>query len=420
MHLPAAICTGLRIGLPPPGLGDQSTASPRHILIMHPAVFALSLAAFCIGSTELVISGILLGVSTDLGVSIPAAGLLVTGYAAGVAIGGPLLGLVMGRIPLRASILGVSALFALGQLFCAFAASYEWLLVARLVSAAGHGVFFGVGSVAVAHLVPVERRGAALSLFVGGITVASIIGLPAGTALGNAFGWRSAFVAIAIVAVLAVIALWFAVPRQIDGEEEADAPLASQVRQLLHQEVFLSYLVIALIMTGQIAFTTYQVVILTEITRIEPIVMVPVYLLIGGAGAIVGIFFGGRGADWNAGRTMLIVLAGQIASFGILYFLLPSPIGMGVMLFIVSALGFAFSTPLQVRILHGARAAPRLASTLSSSAFNVGIAIGAAIGALLISTGYGYGVLPLTGLLCSSAALLFFLLSLNLSRNGVA
>lgn len=147
----------------------RRTFSPMPI-----AVFALSLAAFCIGTTEFIISGILLGVSTDLRVSIPTAGLLVTGYAAGVAVGGPVLALLMTKMPLKPAILAVMAVFALGQLLCAFAPNYELLLAARLISACGHGVFFGVASVAISHMVPVDKRGAALSLFVGGITVATI------------------------------------------------------------------------------------------------------------------------------------------------------------------------------------------------------------------------------------------------------
>ncbi|MEO6012021.1 MAG: MFS transporter, partial [Devosia sp.] len=177
---------------------------------MPPAVFALSLAAFCIGTTEFLISGILLAVSRDLAVSIPIAGLLVTGYAAGVAIGGPVLALILSRFPVKPTILGVMAIFAIGQMLCALAPNYELLLAARLVSACGHGVFFGVGSVAISRLVPEDKRGGALSLFVGGITVANILGLPAGTAIGNAFGWRIAFVAIAAIAALSVIAVLLA------------------------------------------------------------------------------------------------------------------------------------------------------------------------------------------------------------------
>jgi DHA1 family inner membrane transport protein len=381
------------------------------------AVFALSLAAFCIGTTEFIISGILLPISHDLSVSVPTAGLLVTGYAAGVAVGGPILGLLTTRIALKQSILGVMLLFALGQLLCAFAPNYELLLAARLVSACGHGVFFGVASVAVSQLVPVEKRGSALSLFVGGITVANILGLPAGTAIGNAFGWRVAFVCIAAMALLSVIAVLFALPAQTKGEEEADAPLAVQARQLRHHQVWMSYLTIAIIMVGQLAFGTFQVAILTEVTGLDLITQVPFFLLIGGAGAVFGIWLGGRGADWNAGATMMIIIAGQVACFILLLLTVHNAIGVGIMLFVSSAFGFGFSTPIQVRILHGARAAPRLAATLVSTAYNVGIAAGALLGAMLLNGGVDYSLLPAAGVVCSGLAGIVALISLRLDRS---
>jgi DHA1 family inner membrane transport protein len=387
---------------------------------MPPAVFALSLAAFCIGSTEFIISGILLGVSADLSVSIPTAGLLVTGYAAGVAVGGPVLALLMTRIPLKPAILSVMAVFALGQLLCALAPNYELLLVARLISACGHGVFFGVASVAISHMVPKERRGAALSLFVGGITVANILGLPAGTAIGNAFGWRAAFVVIAAMAVLSVIAVLFTIPAQLKGEDEADAPLAKQAQQLRHQEVWLSYLTIAIIMIGQIAFGTFQVALLTEVTRIDPVTMVPIFLLIGGAGAVTGIWLGGKAADWNDALAIVIVIAGQIVCFAILLPAVYHPVATAVMFFLASGFGFGFSTPVQVRILNGAREAPRLAATLVSTAYNIGIAAGAAVGAALLTAGVGYAMLPVIGIVCSAVALGTALLSLQLSRKAAA
>jgi len=380
------------------------------------AVFALSLAAFCIGTTEFIVSGILLSVSADLGVSVPVAGLLVTGYAAGVAVGGPLLAILLSRFPLKPTILAVMVVFALGQLLCALAPDYELLLGARLISACGHGVFFGVASVAVTQLVPEARRGAALSLLVGGITVANILGLPAGTAIGNLYGWRVAFVVIAVMAAISVVAVLFALPARIHGEAAADAPLALQVAQLRRQEVFLSYLVIAVCMVGQLAFGTFQVAILTEVTGIEPIVMVPLYLLLGGAGAVTGIWLGGRAADWNRNVAIVVVLAGQVACFALLLAAVHNAVGIALMLFLSSAFGFGFSTPIQVRILDAARAAPRLAATLISTAYNTGIAIGAAVGALLIETGTGYGLLPATGIVCSGLALIIALGSLRLAR----
>jgi DHA1 family inner membrane transport protein len=381
------------------------------------AVFALALAAFCIGSTEFIVSGILLSVSHDLAVSIPTAGLLVTGYAAGVAVGGPLLGLLMTRIPLKPAILGVMVIFAIGQLLCALAPNYSLLLGARLVSACGHGVFFGVASVAVSQLVPAERRGAALSLFVGGITVANILGLPGGTAIGNAFGWRVSFLCIAVLAVLSVLAVFLALPAATKGEQQADAPLALQARQLLHQEVFLTYIAIAVIMVGQLAFGTFQVAILTTVTGIAD-GLVPYYLLAGGAGAVIGIWLGGRGADWNIDATIMLVVVGQIFSFLALLLAVHDTLWMGVMLFVSSFFGFGFSTPVQLRILQGARAAPRLASTLVSTAYNVGIAVGAALGALLLNAGLDYAMLPATGVVSSAMAGIIALISIRLPHSS--
>jgi len=383
------------------------------------AVFALGLAAFCIGSTEFIISGILLSVSRDLAVSIPTAGLLVTGYAAGVAVGGPLLGLLMTRIPLKPAILGVMTIFAIGQILCALAPTYELLLGARLISACGHGVFFGVASVAVSQLVPPERRGAAISLFVGGITIANILGLPGGTAIGNAFGWRISFVCIAALALLSVAAVYFALPAQTKGEEEADAPLALQAKQLLHQEVFLTYLAITIIMIGQLAVGTFQVAILTNVTGVSPD-LIPYFLLAGGAGAVLGIWLGGKGADWNIDASILIVVVGQIVTFALLLPAVYNPIAAAIMLFFSAFFGFGFSTPVQLRILHGAREAPRLASTLVSTAYNIGIAVGAFLGAMLLNGGLGYALLPATGIVTSTLAGIVALVSIWLGRRTPA
>jgi DHA1 family inner membrane transport protein len=382
------------------------------------AVFALALAAFAIGTTEFIVSGILLSVAHDLTVSIPTAGLLVTGYAAGVAVGGPALGLLTTRIPVKPAILAVLTLFALGQLLCALAPNYELLLAARLVSACGHGVFFGVASVAVAQSVPAARRGTALSLFVGGITIANILGLPAGTAIGNAYGWRVAFLCIAGLAMLAVLAVFLTLPAETHGEKEADAPLALQARQLVRQEVFFSYIAIAITMIGQLAFGTFQVAILTDVTGIDPVVGVPLYLLIGGAGAVTGIWLGGKGANRHIGASLLVVFCGQIACFALLLPAVHHPATAAAMLFLSSLFGFGFSTPVQLRILNGAREAPRLASTMVSTAYNTGIALGALLGAVLLTRGLDYALLPVVGIVSSSLAFVIILFSLRHERGA--
>ena len=328
--------------------------------------------------------------------------------------------LLTGRLPLKLSILGVLVIFALGQLLCALAPSYPLLLAARLVSACGHGVFFGVASVAVSQSVPEERRGAALSLFVGGITVANILGLPAGVAIGNAYGWRVSFVCIAVMALLAVLAIFLTLPARSEGEHEADAPLALQAAQLVRQEVLFSYISIAITMIGQLAFGTYQVAILVNVTSIDPTTGVPLYLLLGGAGAVIGIWLGGKGADRNVGTTLKVVFCGQIACFILLLPAVHHPVFAAVMLFFTSFFGFGFSTPVQLRILNGARQAPRLASTMISTAYNIGIATGAALGAALIWQGLDFALLPLVGVVCSTIAAAIAFFSIRVERRSMA
>jgi DHA1 family inner membrane transport protein len=186
---------------------------------------------------------------------------------------------------------------------------------------------------------------------------------------------------------------------------------------LLHQEVFLTYLAIAVIMIGQLAFGTFQVAILTTVTGIAD-GLVPYYLLAGGAGAVVGIWLGGKGADRNIDATIMVVVTGQVVSFLALLVAVRDPLWMGVMLFVSSLFGFGFSTPVQLRILQGARAAPRLASTMVSTAYNVGIAAGAALGALLLNAGLDYALLPVTGIVSSALAGIIALISIRLPHSS--
>jgi DHA1 family inner membrane transport protein len=193
--------------------------------------------------------------------------------------------------------------------------------------------------------------------------------------------------------------------------------LRLQARQLLHQEVFLTYLAIAIIMVGQLAFGTFQVAMLTRVTGIAE-AAIPYYLLLGGAGAVAGIWLGGKGADWNIDASILIVIAGQIVTFALLLVAVYDPIAVGIMLFFSAFFGFGFSTPVQLRILHGARAAPRLASTMVSTAYNIGIAAGAALGALLLSGGLSYAMLPVVGIGTSTLAGIIALVSVRLPHSS--
>jgi DHA1 family inner membrane transport protein len=359
------------------------------------AVYALALAAFAIGTAEFIISGILPPVAFDLGVTIPVAGLLVTAYAVGVAIGGPLLTIITARYSQRAVLIGVMLIFSVAQVLCALAPDYGMLLLARLLSSCGHGVFFGAGSVVVARLVPLERRGKAFSLFVGGITVANLLGLPGGTAIAVQFGWRASFLAVAVIGLIAALVIIFKLPKAIKGEVEHTS-LGQQIRALRHQEVWMSYLTITLTMVGTICYGTYSVPLMIQVTGIN-IEHIPYILLLGGVGSVLGIWVGGELTDWNPMPSLIIILILQAAVFFVMLFTLYEPWPMAATVVVSGVVGFAFSTPLQSRIVHAAREAPNLASALISTAFNIGIAAGAFLGAMLLNAGVAYADLPAVG-----------------------
>lgn len=360
------------------------------------AVYALALAAFAIGTAEFIISGILPPVAADLNVTIATAGLLVSAYAAGVAVGGPLLTLFTSRFSQRNVLIGVLATFSAAQVLCALAPDYGLLMLARLVSAGAHGVFFGAGNVVIAATVPIERRGKAFSLFIGGITISNLLGLPAGTAIALEFGWRASFIAVALLGLVAATVLVLRLPKTARGDGPR-ATLADQLRPLRQQKIWMSYLTITLTMIGTICYGTYSVPLMIEATGVDP-GHVPLFLLLGGIGSVIGIWLGGELSDWKLMPSLIGILVLQALVFFVMLFTLVDPVTMAPTVFIAGVLGFAFSTPLQARVVNAAAAAPNMAAALISTAFNVGIAAGAFLGSALLNAGVPYADLPAVGI----------------------
>jgi MFS transporter, DHA1 family, inner membrane transport protein len=270
----------------------------------------------------------------------------------------------------------------------------------------------------VAQLVPLERRGKAFSLFVGGITIANLLGLPAGTAIALQFGWRATFLAVAALGALAASVIVLRLPRTVKDESH-HATLAQQIRALRHQEVWLSYLTITLTMIGTICYATYSVPLMIQVTGVDP-EHIPFFLLLGGVGSVLGIWLGGELTDWKPMPSLIVVLLLQSAVFAAMLFTLHDPMTMAATVFVSGVVGFALSTPLQGRIVHAAREAPNLASALISTAFNIGIASGAFLGAMLLNAGVGYADLPavgaVTALLAAGTAGLSFWLERRAAR----
>jgi DHA1 family inner membrane transport protein len=385
---------------------------------MQFALLALFLAAFSIGTTEFVVTGLIPAIAADLAVSIPTAGILVSGYALGVAIGGPVLALFTSGFPRKSMILALMAIFVAGHVLCAVATSYPMLMAARLVVSISHGTFFGLAAIVATTVVPPEKRGSALALVFAGITVANIVGVPAGTAIGNAVGWRATFAIVGGIAVLAAIAIFVFVPQDHDGKATRGS-LVSQFRVLGNQKVLTSYALIIMMMIGFWTLFTFVSPFLTRLSGI-PEDTVPWVLLLFGAGSTLGIFAGGRLADWRPQPTILLTFPLQAIVFALMLVFYPNPYVMAALVVLCGAASFVVGTPLQNRILTGAKAAPDLASTLISSVFNIGIATGAWLGATALEGGLPYQDLPWFGLAFGVACSILAFVAVWLDRREKA
>ncbi len=356
-------------------------------------LLALFVAAFAVGTTELVIAGLLPALAADLAVDIPTAGLLISGYAIGVAVGGPILALATAGLPRRPLLLAMMLVFIAGNVLCALATDYWLLMGARLVIACSHGLFFGVSLVIATALVPKERQASAVSLVVAGITVANVLGAPAGTAIGNAFGWRTSFWAIAVVGVAATLALAALIPASPDGRHRQSPGMVAELRAVWRQPVLTSYLMIALAMTAFFVPFSYIVPIFTDVTGVST-GTVPWLLFVSGVGGIFGNLVGGRLGDWKPMPALIGVFALELVLYLAALVAVYDQLAMTVVFFLWSLVGFSFAAPVQARILNAARDAPNLASTLISTAFNIGIAAGAWLGGIALNNAWGYADLP--------------------------
>lgn len=369
---------------------------------MYLPLISLLLGAFAIGTTEFVVAGLLPAIAADFGISIADAGLLVTFYALGVAFGGPAMMVVAARFARKPAILGVLAVFLGAHVACALAPGFPALLLARGVAAAAHGCFFGLAIVLATGSVPPERRATALAIVVGGLNIANILGVPAGTAVGNAYGWRAAFVMVAVFALVAVVAVAAFVPDA--GGGRAGVPLRGQVRALMNRTVASAYALIVLQMIAFFGMMTFVAPYLSEAAGIGPD-RLPLVLLGLGAAGTVGVALAGPVTDrwpravlrWSypaAALCMAVVWIGTPRSA------VAGVAGLGMMWLVGSISAIAA----QSRVLAGAGRAPELASTLMSSVFNVGIAIGAALGSAALGWGMAVVDVPLIGLIAMVAA----------------
>ena len=366
-------------------------------------LFALFFAAFAFGTTEFVIAGVLPQVADGLGVSIPTSGYLVSGYACGIAIGGPLLALATKSFSRKALLLGLAVAFTIGQAACALAPDFAPMLLLRIAVAVAHGAYFGVAMVVAVGLVPEDKRGMAVAVILSGLTVSNVIGVPAGTAIGNLWGWRATFWVMCALGVVATLAMLALLPRTA-GASNRQAGFAREVRVLAHQQVWTSLILMLMLMIGQFGLFTYITPTLLEVTGLDEN-LVPWVLLLNGVGATIGVFLGGKLSDWKLMPSLITMLFLQAVMLAVIYAVSPYPLPMIIAIVIWGGLNFAIGTPIQTRILAWTADASNLASSLIPSGFNVGIALAASLGAAMLNAGYGYRSLPAVGAVAMLVAL---------------
>ncbi|MER5736823.1 MFS transporter [Streptomyces sp. NPDC002262] len=376
------------------------------------ALLALAIGAFGIGTTEFVIMGVLPQVAGDFGVTIPTAGWLVSGYALGVVVGAPLLTVLGTRVSRKKMLMALMALFVVGNTLSALAPTFGLMLAGRVVASLAHGAFFGIGSVVAADLVAPQKKASAISLMFMGLTVANIVGVPGGTSLGQAAGWRVTFLAVAALGVVGFLGVAKLVP-------EAGRPESVSVRRefaaFKNVQVWLAMAMTVLGYGGVFAAITYITPMMTEVAGYTE-GAVTWLLVLFGIGMFLGNLLGGKFADRALMPMLFTALAALTAALLLFTATAHDKVLAAITLSLIGALGFATVPPLQKWVLDQASSAPTLASAANIGAFNLGNALAAWLGGVVIAAGFGLTAPNWVGAILSGTALLLALLAAHLDR----
>ncbi|WFQ78998.1 MFS transporter [Xenorhabdus sp. SF857] len=381
------------------------------VIIMPLAIYALTVGAFGIGVTEFVIMGLLIEVSTDLGISIPAAGLLISGYALGVVIGAPFLTSLMNNWPRKRVLLVLMVIFICGNAACALAPNYELLMAARILTAFTHGTFFGIGSVVATNLVLAEKRSSAIAAMFTGLTVANIAGVPFGTWLGQYLGWRATFWAITIIGIICLAIIAMFIPSESKPSDSSN--WRNDLKSMARKPVIFGLLSTTLGYAGFFAVFTFISPILTQISGFELSEISPILLLFG-VGLVIGNIAGGLLADKKILPTLIWTIALLGSTLIIMTWAMNYKATALIFTVLLGITAFSTVSPLQTWILKNAEGAGQsLASSLNIAAFNLGNAIGAWIAGIIIEYGPGLSYIPVFASLLTFSAIGVIYISIN-------
>lgn len=359
------------------------------------ALLALALGGFGIGTTEFVAMGLLPEIAQDLRAALWAsspelataeAGHLISAYALGVVVGAPTIATLGARLPRRGLLLGLAVAFTVATAVSALAPTYESVMVARFVAGLPHGAYFGVASLVAADLMGPGQRGRGVALVLSGLTIANVVGVPLITMLGQAHGWRAAYLAVAAIFGATTLAIAAAVPAQPGTPE---ATMRRELRALRRPQVWTTLAVGSIGFGGFFAVYSYVAPLTTEITGLSS-TAVPLVLVTMGVGMTIGNFVGGRSADHGALRSMLIGFVLLIASLALLALGATWPVGLFLGIILVGASASFVSPAIQTRLMDVAGESQTLAAALNHAALNVGNSLGAVLGGVVIAMGLGY------------------------------
>nr|WP_280525721.1 MFS transporter [Paenibacillus glycanilyticus] len=348
------------------------------------ALLALAISSFAIGTTEFISVGLLPLISEDLDISVTTAGLSVTLYAVGVTVGAPLLTALTSRVPRKTLLIAIMIIFILGNSLAASAGSIAMLLIARVISSFSHGVFMSIGSTIAADLVPEDRRASAIAMMFSGLTVATVTGVPLGTLLGQHMGWRTAFIAIAVIGVIALISNLLLIPNTLRKGNRTK--LSEPFKVLKNGRLLLAFAITMLGYGGTFVVFTYLSPLLHDITGFKESTIAGILVLYGVAIA-VGNIIGGKAANKKPLSALLVMFILQAVILLILTFTAPYAAAALVTITLMGLLAFMNVPGLQMYVvLLAERYMPKsidVVSALNISAFNAGIAIGAYVGGII-------------------------------------
>lgn len=380
------------------------------------AIYVLGLGIFTQGTSEFMLSGLLPDMAHDLGVSVPEAGLLISAFAIGMVVGAPLLAGATLHWPRRTALVALQAVFIAAHVVGALAPGYEVLFVTRVVSALAYAGFWGVAVAAAVVLVPAAAKGRAVAVVASGLTLATIIGVPAGTLLSQFSGWRTAFWGVAALTLVSLLCSLFAIPGGKGAMDEKHT-VRAELRAMARPQLWLSYAVTAFAFGAVIVTFSYLAPLLTDVTGLSE-GWVPALLALFGVGGLIGMVIGGKVAAAYPIRTLALGAGTLVVASGLLAVTAQSTAATVVLVFVLGLAGYVTNPALQSRVFALAPGAPTLVGATNTSAFNVGNTLAPAFGGMVVSAGFGYASVAWVGAAFGAVALLGALWAGHLQYRG--